>query len=172
MRIKHLHLENFCGLKEFDSDFSDRTLVSGKNETGKSTVRNAIFYVLTGKLADGSAADGIRPCDKNGEPINFVDIVVELETEHEGRNITFKKVQHQKWVSHRGSNEKSYEGDETLCEINGVPKKIKDYEYGIQFASFYMPGNFVPQVRMMKTGRENIELAKKFGFPYVVPLKA
>ena len=29
-------------------------------------------------------------------------------------------------------------------------------------------GNFVPQVRMMKTGAEDIELARQFGMPYVV----
>ena len=50
----------------------------------------------------------------------------------------------------------------------GIFEQIKDYRYGIQFASFYMPGNFVPQVRVMKTGMENIELAKQFGLPYVV----
>ena len=59
-------------------------------------------------------------------------------------------------------------GETTQRIAGGIFEQIKDYEYGIQFASFYMPGNFVPQVRMMKTGRENIELAKKFGFPYVV----
>lgn len=35
-------------------------------------------------------------------------------------------------------------------------------------ASFYMPGAFVPHIRMMKTGFENVELAKQFGLPYVV----
>ena len=45
---------------------------------------------------------------------------------------------------------------------------IKEYKYGVQFASFYMPGHFVPQVRMMKTGNENIDLARKFGLPYIV----
>ena len=60
------------------------------------------------------------------------------------------------------------QGETTQRIASGLFEKIKDYEYGIQFASFYMPGNFVPQVRMMKTGRENVELAKKFGLPYVV----
>lgn len=38
----------------------------------------------------------------------------------------------------------------------------------MQFASFYMPGKFTPHVRMMKAGFENVELAKKFGMPYVL----
>lgn len=45
---------------------------------------------------------------------------------------------------------------------------MKDYRYGMQFASFYMPGAFIPHVRMMKTGFENVEMAKHFGFPYIV----
>lgn len=62
-----------------------------------------------------------------------------------------------------------YDKGETTQRIaDGIFKEIKDYPYGIQFASFYMPGNFVPQVRMMKTGEENIELAKNFGLPFVV----
>ncbi len=54
-------------------------------------------------------------------------------------------------------------GETTQRIAGGIFEQIKDYKYGIQFASFYMPGNFVPQVRMMKTGAENIELAKQFG---------
>lgn len=59
-------------------------------------------------------------------------------------------------------------GETTQRIAGGIFEKVKNYDYGIQFASFYMPGNFVPQVRMMKTGAENVELAKKFGLPYVV----
>ena len=59
-------------------------------------------------------------------------------------------------------------GETTQRIAGGIFEKVKEYTYGIQFASFYMPGYFVPQVRMMKTGRENIELAKQFGLPYVV----
>ena len=62
-----------------------------------------------------------------------------------------------------------YDKGETTQRIAaGIFDKIKDYKYGIQFASFYMPGHFVPQVRMMKTGNENTELARKFGLPFVV----
>ena len=59
-------------------------------------------------------------------------------------------------------------GETTQRIAAGIFETVKQYRYGIQFASFYMPGNFVPQVRMMKTGNENVELAKQFGLPYVV----
>ncbi len=60
------------------------------------------------------------------------------------------------------------EGETTQRIAAGVFETIKDYQYGIQFASFYMPGSFMPHVRMMKTGYEDVELAKQFGLPYVI----
>lgn len=59
-------------------------------------------------------------------------------------------------------------GETTQRIAAGVFDKIKDYEYGIQFASFYMPGDFIPHVRMMDTGKQNTSLASLFGLPYVV----
>lgn len=59
-------------------------------------------------------------------------------------------------------------GETTQRIAEGIFQKVKDYEYGIQMASFYMPGTFTPHIRMMKTGLENVELAKQFGMPYVV----
>ena len=60
------------------------------------------------------------------------------------------------------------EGETTQGIADGIFQQIKGYRYGVQMTSFYMSGNFVPQIRMMKTGRENVELAKSFGMPYVV----
>jgi len=45
--------------------------------------------------------------------------------------------------------------------------KLKAYKYGVQLTSFYQPGEFVPHVRMMKTGRQNPELGHEFGMPYI-----
>lgn len=45
---------------------------------------------------------------------------------------------------------------------------VSGYRYGIQFASFYIQGDFIPHVRMMETGKGNAGLANLFGLPYVV----
>lgn len=60
------------------------------------------------------------------------------------------------------------EGETTQRIAGGLFEEIKDYTYGIQFASFYMPGKFTPHIRIMRTGFEDVELARRFGFPYVV----
>ena len=59
-------------------------------------------------------------------------------------------------------------GETTQRIAAGVFDAIKDYTYGIQFASFYMPGNFTPHIRMMKSGFSKVEEALKFELPYVV----
>lgn len=48
---------------------------------------------------------------------------------------------------------------------------VKDYTFGIQFASFYVDGEFMPHVRMMDTGYQNTSLANLFGLPFVVVRK-
>ena len=60
------------------------------------------------------------------------------------------------------------QGETTQRIAAGIFEGIKDYKMGIQFASFYMKGSFMPHVRMMKTGFENPELAEKFGLPYIM----
>lgn len=60
------------------------------------------------------------------------------------------------------------EGETTQRIAGEIFEKIQGYTYGIQFASNYMPGEFMPHINMMKTGFEDVELAKKFGMPYVV----
>ena len=60
------------------------------------------------------------------------------------------------------------QGETTQRIAAGIFEAVKGWQYGIQFASFYMPGAFVPHIRMMKTGYQNTELACEFGLPYVV----
>lgn len=59
-------------------------------------------------------------------------------------------------------------GETTQRIAGGVFKEIMDYKYGIQFTSFYTPGDFVPHVRYMKEGYTTAEEAKKFGMKYIV----
>ena len=66
------------------------------------------------------------------------------------------------------TNNMPIESDNKISNLKNKNIITKDYEYGIQFASFYMPGDFVPHVRMMDTGNQSPSLASLFGLPYVV----
>ena len=62
----------------------------------------------------------------------------------------------------------SFEGETTKRIAAGIFEQVKGYSYGIHFTSFYMPGDFIPHVRMMETGYQSASLANLFGLPYVV----
>lgn len=59
-------------------------------------------------------------------------------------------------------------GETTQRIAAGIFEQIKDYKIGIQFASNYIPGKFLPHVKMMHTGFEDLHMACDFDFPYVV----
>lgn len=63
------------------------------------------------------------------------------------------------------------QGETTQRIAAGIFENVSGYKYGIQFASFYRSGYFVPHVRMMKTGYEDTRKAMEFGLPYVVVQK-
>ena len=65
----------------------------------------------------------------------------------------------------------NHAGETTERIAAGVFEQIRGYNYGIQLASFYRPGDFVPHVRMMETGYQSASLANLFGLPFVVVRK-
>lgn len=58
-------------------------------------------------------------------------------------------------------------GETTQRVAAGVFEVISKYRFGIQMTSYYMPGEFIPHIRLMKTGLESVEKAREFGLPYV-----
>lgn len=59
------------------------------------------------------------------------------------------------------------DGETTQRIAYEVFERLRGYTNGMQLASFYMPGTFIPHVRMMDTGHQNVEMARDFGLPYV-----
>ena len=62
-------------------------------------------------------------------------------------------------------------GETTQRIAAALFEHIKDFKYGLQLASFYMPGDFVPHVRMLTTGYEDVDTARLFGMPFVTKRK-
>lgn len=59
------------------------------------------------------------------------------------------------------------QGETTQRIAAAIFSALNGYKYGIQLASYYVPGDFVPHVRMLKTGYEDVDTAKLFGMKYV-----
>ena len=56
-------------------------------------------------------------------------------------------------------------GETTQRIAAGLFGCIQDFRFGAQFASFYMPGAFVPHVRVMKTGFQDTDRRVPSGCP-------
>ena len=59
------------------------------------------------------------------------------------------------------------QGETTQRIAAAVFSALNGFEYGIQMASYYVSGDFIPHVRMLKTGYEDLETARLFGMKYV-----
>jgi predicted deacylase len=59
-------------------------------------------------------------------------------------------------------------GETTQRIADGLFKSIKDYKFGLQMASFYQEGEFLPHVKVMDTGsgKQDYNLLSNFGLPY------
>ena len=134
VKLRSIKLENYKsfsgslpGRKDFSCEFGHRTKISGRNREGKSSLKDAYFDTITGKLADGSQPDKIRPHDENGVDIDRVDVVRELGLEIDGKPVTVSKKTAQKWRKPRGQSEEVFDGNVTTYEIDGFDIKQKQF---------------------------------------------
>lgn len=132
--IEKIKLENYKsfsgslpGRSDFSCEFGDKTKISGRNREGKSSIKDSFFDVLTGKLADGSQPDKIRPHDENGVDIDRVDIIRELGLEIDGKPVTVTKKTAQKWRKPRGQSEEVFDGNVTTYAVDGFDIKQKQF---------------------------------------------
>ena len=76
-----------------------------------------------------------------------------------------------KWIADDSDINRSFPGNPHGTATSRIAaallQRIKDYSYGVQFASFYLQGESIPHVRMMETGYEPVKEAGLFGLPYV-----
>lgn len=125
MKITHIFAQNFCkfyGKNTLDADFSMKTVLSGQNEVGKSTVKRIILDVLNCHDENDREITGIRPHDENGVEVDDVDIVRAVTFEVGGKEKTLKK------VTRQGRNK-----DGEVCSghtdyyVNDVTYKMVEY---------------------------------------------
>lgn len=128
LQIKKLNLSNYKGLRDAEYEFYPVTHIQGKNAQGKTTLMDAYFDLMTGKMADGSAPDNVRPHDDKGEVINNVSIERGLDLMVDGNPISVRKVTNQKWRLPRGGTEAIFDGNVTTYVIDGFDKKQKEFD--------------------------------------------
>lgn len=112
--LKKLSVENYKKFEAREFDFAGRTEVSGRNRQGKTSLMDAYFDVLTGKLADGTLPNNIRR-KVNGEEVDD-PVVRELVIDVDGTEYVVQK----KTKKGKSSNTVEY-------YVNGIKRNKTEY---------------------------------------------
>lgn len=122
IKIKTITLRNFKGLRDarFDFDGRNATLI-GDNGTGKTTVFDALTWVLFGKDSHNSAEIDIKTIDaETGEPMHRAEHYVEVVLDVDGSTQTLRRTYREIWSKPRGAADLRFVGHETAFAVNGV----------------------------------------------------
>ena len=103
------------------------TQILGANHAGKTTIVDAVQWVLFGKNSIGLAVFGIDPMDENGEVIHHLDNTVVLELTADGKDYKLEKVRSETWTKPRKQSEAEMTGHTTKYFVNGNKYTQKDY---------------------------------------------
>lgn len=124
VKFKQLTVDNFKGIESLEIDFGESvTKIKGANETGKTTIADAIFYVLAGKNSLGESTFDITPTNKTGATSTVTLSLNVFDGEGE-REIILCRQRKAKYTK-----EQEFTGDySTVCYINGVKMNVKDYD--------------------------------------------
>lgn len=125
--IKKLELFNFKGIRNLVIDFKKITDISGKNETGKTTIFDAFTWGLFGKDSSDKSQFDIKTLDENNVVIPKIEHSVTVTLDVNGTEVILKRVYKEKWVKKRGSLETEFSGHETLYYWNDVPMLANEY---------------------------------------------
>lgn len=128
IKFKKIRIRNFRGLVSFEANLEGRSVrISGANGLGKSSVADAITWVLFGKDSRRRTAFPIDPVDDEGRIIHNLDVSVELEMLIDGQPTTLRRRRSEKWVQKRGMTTKQLDGHQTTCYIDGRPLPSSDF---------------------------------------------
>lgn len=128
IKFKKIRIRNFRGLVSFEANLEGRSVrISGANGLGKSSVADAITWVLFGKDSRRRTAFPIDPVDDEGRIIHNLDVSVELEMLIDGQPTTLRRRRQEKWVQKRGMTREQLDGHQTTCYIDGRPLPSSDF---------------------------------------------
>ena len=132
IKIKRLSLENFKCHKNLTLDFmGGNASIYGDNATGKTSIYDALTWLLFGKDSSGNGEKNIeiKPLDKNGDvrdhdALTSVEAVLLVNGEETTLRRTYKEV----WTTRRGSSQAVFDGNTSEYYIDGVPCKRNAFQ--------------------------------------------
>ncbi len=125
IEIKSMDISNFKGIHSLHLDFhSGVNTLYGDNATGKTSVYDALTWLLFGKDSHGNSTFSIKPADAAPGVMPEVTAVLSVN----GETLTLRKTLRERWEKHRGSAESRFAGNTTDYFVDDVPRKEGEYK--------------------------------------------
>lgn len=127
IKIKRLSLENFKCHRHLELYFDGANAsIYGDNATGKTSVYDALTWLLFGKDSKGNGEKNIeiKPLNALGEVRDHLEeTAVEAVLLVNGEELALRRTLKEVWTTKRGSTEATYDGNTSEYYIDGVPCK-------------------------------------------------
>ena len=132
IKIKKLSLENFKCHKSLVLDLmGGNASIYGDNATGKTSVYDALTWLLFGKDSHGNGEKNIeiKPLDASGEVKDHDALtVVEAVLVVNGEDVTLRRTYKEVWTTKRGASQATYDGNTSEYYVDGVPCKKNAFQ--------------------------------------------
>lgn len=127
IKLIGLELSNFKCHKHLKIDFNGQNAaIYGDNATGKTSVYDALMWLLFSKDSQGNGEKNIeiKPLGEGGT-VKDHDAITSVETvlSVNGEQITLRRTLQEVWTTRRGFTEAVYTGNSSEYYIDGVPVK-------------------------------------------------
>lgn len=136
IKIVRMTLENFKCHRHLRLDFGGRdATIYGDNAAGKTSVYDALTWLLFGKDSAGNGEKNIeiKPLDASGAVADHQAITsVEAELVTGGDSVTLRRTYREVWGTKRGCSETLYEGNTSEYFVDGVPCKKYTFDEKIK----------------------------------------
>ena len=116
IQLKKLELTNYRNISFASYEFDGNSKIVGENRIGKTNTLEAIYWLLTDKLLDGSSeVAAIKPLQDTK-----LEVRVKATFDVDGKVITLEKDYKENWVKTRGTTNLEMKGHTTTCIYNDV----------------------------------------------------
>ena len=136
IRINRLTLENFKCHDHLNLVLrGESASIFGDNATGKTSIYDALTWLLFGKDSAGNGEKNIdiKPLDPSGQVRDHQAITaVEAELDVDGEVMTLRRTYREIWSTKRGSSEAVYDGNTSDYFVDGVPQKKNAFDAKIK----------------------------------------
>ena len=130
IRLERLEIRSFKGCESLTLDLGGHSAsIYGDNAAGKTTLYDALTWLLFGKDSSGAGKFNVKPLSPEGEVKDHAaETSVEAELTAGGVSVVLKRTYKELWTKKRGRKEASFDGHTSEFFYNGLPVSKQDFE--------------------------------------------